>query len=88
MVIDDFEELGSRGRNGEAAFGDVQQIIKFAYKKETAYYDLNDAKGELMRLRFYGVKVITNTQGVDEIVGSRMFKIATRTKLVGGIHEG
>jgi hypothetical protein len=29
-------------------------------------------------LNFFGVKVLTNTSGVDNILGSRMFRIQTR----------
>ena len=78
MAIDDFEELGVRSRTGEAIYGTPQQIVKLSYKKATATYDKTGSKGEAIKQRYYGVKLITMTQGVDEIVGSRMLKIATR----------
>ena len=35
-------------------------------------------RNALERLNFFGLKLINNTQGVDAILGSRMFTIATK----------
>jgi hypothetical protein len=41
---------------------------------------------KLITLRFYGVKFVNNTSGVDEIIASRMFRIVSR-KLTGELKK-
>lgn len=76
-VLDDQETLG-KNRGG---FSDLGQTLKLSYKKSTAFKDWTD-KGDMkpVRLNFYGVKMINNTSGVDEILLSRMFRIPTRKR--------
>jgi hypothetical protein len=74
VVMDDLETVGSKG--GE--FNELAQALKLSYNKATAVKLWTDVK--TMRtetLNFYGVKMINNTSGVDNILGSRMFRIQT-----------
>jgi hypothetical protein len=77
-TIDDFEELGVKSRrNTDCQFDDIRQLLKISYKKETGYrFITEDSKATSQSV--YGVKFINNTQGVDPIIASRMFKIVTR----------
>jgi hypothetical protein len=74
VVLDDLEVIGGRG--GE--FGELVQALKLSYNKETAVKLWTDVKTmRTMRLNFFGVKMINNTRGADEILGSRMLRIQT-----------
>ena len=79
VVLDDLESLGSKKGQEAAAFSELAQALKLSYNKATAkkiWTDVKTMKTE--RLNFFGVKLINNTQGVDEILGSRMLHIQTR----------
>jgi hypothetical protein len=83
VVLDDLEMIGNRG--GE--FSELVQALKLSYNKSTAVKLWTDVK--TMRthlLDFYGVKMINNTQGADQILGSRMLRIQTR-KIPQGLRE-
>lgn len=83
VVLDDLEVIGNRG--GE--FSELVQALKLSYNKSTAVKLWTDVK--TMRthlLDFYGVKMINNTQGADQILGSRMLRIQTR-KIPEGLRE-
>ncbi|HEX8721818.1 MAG TPA: hypothetical protein VF736_14380 [Pyrinomonadaceae bacterium] len=72
VVMDDLELIGGRG--GE--FSDLAQALKLSYNKATAVKLWTDVKTMRTRsLDFYGVKMINNTRGADEILGSRMLHI-------------
>ena len=74
VVLDDLEVIGSRG--GE--FGELVQALKLSYNRETAVKLWTDVKTmRTMRLNFFGVKMINNTRGADDILGSRMLRIRT-----------
>lgn len=74
VVLDDLEVIG--GRSGE--FGELVQALKLSYNRETAVKLWTDVKTmRTMRLNFFGVKMINNTRGADEILGSRMLRIRT-----------
>ncbi len=76
VAFDDLEEV--RQRSGSAEASNLEQFLKVSYKKETALKQWTDTKGmRVQTLNFFGVKVITNTQGTGEILGSRMFTIRT-----------
>lgn len=78
VVLDDLESLGNR-RNGDAQFADLVQALKVSYNKLSAVkYWTNIKTNAIEKLNFFGIKLINNTQGVDSILGSRMFTIATR----------
>jgi hypothetical protein len=74
VVLDDLEVIGGGG--GE--FGELIQALKLSYNKETAVKLWTDVKTmRTMRLNFFGVKMINNTRGADEILSSRMLRIQT-----------
>jgi len=78
IALDDLENVGKR-RGGDAQFDELVQALKLSYNQKSAVkYWTNMKTGRLERLNFFGVKLIGNTRGVDAILGSRMFTIATR----------
>lgn len=82
VVLDDLESLGAKGNGGKDAnsFSELAQALKLSYNKSTGiklWTDVKTMKTE--KLNFFGVKFINNTQGVDDILGSRMLHIQTRT---------
>jgi hypothetical protein len=78
MFIDDLESIGKNTRQ-ESAFSDTQQYLKVGYKRATSIRKVTDPKtGKTHDLNMFGIKLITNTSGVDEILESRMFIIQTR----------
>lgn len=81
VVLDDLESLGTKGNNKDAnGFSELAQALKLSYNKSTGiklWTDVKTMKTE--KLNFFGVKFINNTQGVDDILGSRMLHIQTRT---------
>ncbi len=82
LVIDDIERL-SRTMKGVSE--DLLEILKLSYKKSTAYKMVTDPRNmRPQRLSFYGVKLLTNTTGVEEILGDRIIFISTR-KAAGGL---
>jgi hypothetical protein len=75
VVLDDMEMLGSSG----GQFSELVQALKLSYNKATAvklWTDMKTMRTQL--LDFYGVKMINNTRGTGEILGSRMLKVLTR----------
>jgi hypothetical protein len=75
VVLDDMEMIGNRG--GE--FSELVQALKLSYNKSTAVKLWTDVKTmRTQLLDFYGVKLINNTQGADNILSSRMLRIQTR----------
>jgi len=75
VVLDDLEVIGSRG--GE--FGELAQALKLSYTKKTATKIWTDVKTmRTKQLNFYGVKLINNTSGADDILSSRMLRVQTR----------
>lgn len=82
VVLDDLESLGTKGNGGKDAnsFSELAQALKLSYNKSTGvklWTDVKTMKTE--KLNFFGVKFINNTQGVDDILGSRMLHVQTRT---------
>jgi len=76
VAFDDLEEV--RQRSGSAEASQLEQFLKVSYKKETAVKGWTDTTGmRVLTLNFFGVKVITNTQGTGDILGSRMLVIRT-----------
>lgn len=72
VVLDDLEAISSR--SGE--FGELSQALKLSYNRETAVKLWTDVKTmRTMRLNFFGVKMVNNTQGADHTLGSRMMRI-------------
>lgn len=76
-VFDDLEQIGNRSGDGD--FGEFVQQLKVSYKKDTATKAWTNTKTmRVEKLDFYGVKVITNTQGADAILSTRMLRVYTR----------
>jgi len=83
VVLDDMEMIGSGG----GQFSELMQGLKLSYNKATAvklWTDMKTMRTQL--LDFYGVKMINNTRGTGEILGSRMLKIQTR-KIPEGVRQ-
>ncbi len=75
VVLDDLESIGGRG----GQFNELVQALKLSYNKATAVKLWTDVKTmRTQRLDFYGVKMINNTRGTGDILGSRMLRIRTR----------
>lgn len=84
VVLDDLEGIGGRG----GQFGEIVQALKLSYDKATAVKLWTDVKSmRTERLDFYGVKMINNTRGANEILGSRMLRIQAR-RIPEGLREG
>lgn len=83
VAFDDLEGIAARGK--EADFSELVQMLKTSYKRSTALKEWTDPRSfTVRRLNFFGIKVVTNTQGTDEILGSRMFVVRTRRLPKGG----
>lgn len=80
VVLDDLEAIGHRSGRDQGQFTELVQALKLSYKKETSWKLWTDvSKGmRVERLNFFGVKMINNTTGADNILGSRMLRIQTR----------
>jgi hypothetical protein len=75
VVMDDLELIGNKG----AEYSELVQALKLSYNKATAVKLWTDVKTmRTQLLDFYGVKMINNTQGADQILGTRMLRIQTR----------
>jgi hypothetical protein len=75
VVLDDLEMIGNKG--GE--FSELVQALKLSYNKATAVKLWTDVKTmRTQLLDFYGVKLINNTQGADNILSTRMLRVQTR----------
>jgi hypothetical protein len=77
-VLDDLEAIGKRNGKDTAQFGDFSQFLKVSYNKYTAVKLLTDmTNGTTRKINSYGLKVITNTSGADEILLTRMLRVET-----------
>lgn len=77
VAFDDLEGVASKGGR-ESQFSDLIQALKVSYNKHTAekvWTDVKTMKTE--RLNFFGIKLISNTQGADDILSTRMLRIQT-----------
>lgn len=74
LVLDDLERVGA-GVGG--AFAEIHQMLKVGYKRSTGRKPVVDRSGTVVTLDFYGPKAITNTTGVEPILGSRCVRVAT-----------
>jgi energy-coupling factor transporter ATP-binding protein EcfA2 len=80
VVLDDLESLGNRSGKDAPQFGELVQALKLSYNKETSWKIWTDVSRGMRveRLNFFGVKMVNNTSGADNILGSRMMRIQTR----------
>jgi hypothetical protein len=85
LVLDDIEKIHSKSsKSSQPQVDDLLQILKTSYKQRTAMRSITDVKsGEVNVLNFYGVKFMNNTQGIDEILGTRTITIHTRRAPAG-----
>lgn len=77
VCIDDLEKIGVK--KADAQFADMDQTLKLSYNKQTASKFVTLFNGRREFFNYFGVKMINNTQGVLDILGSRMLVIETRT---------
>ncbi len=77
VVIDDLEAIAARGR-AKHSFSEMAQVLKVGYKQATATKVITDGQGKPRSMHFFGIKVVSNTGGADEILGSRMLRVATK----------
>lgn len=77
VVVDDLEAVGNK--KGQERFNEIAQVLKVSYKKESAIRIITDRRtGRTSIMNFFGIKIISNTLGVDRILGSRMLHVHTR----------
>ncbi len=79
VVFDDLEGVASKGGKEGGQFSELVQALKVSYNKNTAekiWTDVKTMKTE--RLNFFGIKLISNTSGADDILSTRMLRIQTR----------
>ncbi|MBD8089335.1 hypothetical protein IFT48_05010 [Pseudomonas fluorescens] len=75
-VIDDLESIGSAA--GKDKFSEMVQLLKVSYKRSSATKLVTNSRRKPQLMSFFGVKVISNTSGVDAILGSRMLHVHTQ----------
>jgi hypothetical protein len=79
VVIDDLESIGARSSGaGRESFSEMVQVLKVSYKKASANKVITNEKKRTEIVNFFGVKIVSNTTGVDRILGTRMIQIFTR----------
>lgn len=79
VVFDDLEGIASKGGRDSGQFSELIQALKVSYNKHTAEKIWTDVKTmRTERLNFFGIKLISNTSGADDILSTRMLRIQTR----------
>ncbi|WOF82185.1 hypothetical protein P5704_025700 (plasmid) [Pseudomonas sp. FeN3W] len=79
VVIDDLESIGTTGgSSGKEKFSEMVQVLKISYKKASATKIVTNARKKTEVMNFFGIKIVSNTKGVDAILGSRMLHIQTQ----------
>lgn len=76
LVVDDLEAIGTK--RGQDRFNEVGQVLKTSYKKSSASRIITDKGGRTRIMRYFGIKIVSNTTGVDKIIGSRMLHVYTQ----------
>lgn len=78
LMLDDVEKICSKVNSSNIQMDDFLQILKASYKKATATKSVTDTKSMTVKtLNFYGVKFMTNTQGIEDVLGTRTITIHT-----------
>lgn len=81
LHLDDKEHVGRKSKS-DNGLGDLNEILKVSYDKETARKTVTerDAGGRMQNrsLKFFGPKVVTKITGIDSVVASRMFIVPCR----------
>jgi hypothetical protein len=84
MVLDDIEKIYKSNKGSSSQNEDLLQILKVSYKKATATRKITEPKTMAVKtLNFYGVKFMTNTSGIEDILGTRTITIQTRKAING-----
>jgi len=80
VVLDDLEKISNKTKGASATETDeMLQTLKVSYKKSTAIKKVTDTKTmSVQKLNSFGIKFMTNTTGVEEILGSRTITIDTQ----------
>ncbi|MDT8924905.1 hypothetical protein RBE51_19135 [Pseudomonas taiwanensis] len=79
VVIDDLESIGVRASGGgRESFSEMVQVLKVSYKKASANKVITNDRKKTEIVNFFGVKIVSNTTGVDRILGTRMIQISTQ----------
>lgn len=79
VVIDDLESIGARASGaGRESFSEMVQVLKVSYKKASANKVITNDRKKTEIVNFFGVKIVSNTTGVDRILGTRMIQISTK----------
>jgi hypothetical protein len=73
MILDDKEQLAA-GRDIDEA---MLEILKIGYNKTSGLRGVMDKDRRMLYQRVFGVKLITNITGVEDVLGTRMLKITT-----------
>jgi hypothetical protein len=88
VVIDDLESIGvTSGAAGKERFSEMVQVLKISYKKASATKIVTNARRKTEVMNFFGVKIVSNTKGVDAILGSRMMHIGTQSMAANDLDE-
>jgi hypothetical protein len=74
LVLDDMD---GDAQSSIVGTGQLAQAIKTSYKASTARKPVADRGGRVRLMDFFGPKLITNTKGVDDVLGSRLVCIRT-----------
>ena len=89
VVLDDLEQVGARG--GKRTYSELAQLLKVGYKQATSKKVLTRLGRQGARpeeLDLFGLKVVTNTTGADDVLGSRMLVVPTaRLRLDEGLER-
>jgi len=79
IAIDDLEKIARNKSKTSSSADDIIQILKTSYKKSSAKRNVTDTKTMTVKtLNYFGVKMMSNTSGIDEILGTRTLKFYTR----------
>ncbi|GAC35645.1 hypothetical protein [Paraglaciecola polaris] len=88
LMLDDVEKLKNRVDGSNLQMDDFLQILKVSYKKSTAIKTVTETKTmTVKRLNFYGVKFMTNIQGIEAVLGTRTITVHTRKAPVGEFEQ-
>lgn len=80
VVLDDLEAIANNTKGNNSQFTELVQALKLSYNKDTSlkvWIDVSRGM-KIEKLNFFGVKMINNTSGTDNILGSRMLRVQTR----------
>lgn len=80
VVLDDLERVGRPTKN-ENGLGDINEVLKVSYDKDTAVKIIVEGEGSNKRnrrLEFFGPKMLTNITGIDPVNATRLYVVMCR----------